>query len=169
MKTDFTFTADRPLPHTRPKFLDNCFITGFTHFPVAVLTSSEEGVISEKLLDSGEKRAGFSGHAWPWTAPASCSINRRWFCGSQAWVCGDCWDDGCPRMRRTTPASPGAGRSEHRVHTTVDNSKGWGPAPLMPEFRHRGQSDGAALWNGSYVLFFFFLQRVCVHTHTHTI
>ena len=33
-----------------PKFWDNCFIIGFTYFPVAVLTSSEEGVISKSPL-----------------------------------------------------------------------------------------------------------------------
>lgn len=29
-----------------------------------------------KAPDSGEKQAGFSGSAWPWNAPASCSIHK---------------------------------------------------------------------------------------------
>lgn len=47
VKIDLTFTAYRSLPRAVPKFLDNCFIIGFTYFPVAILTSSEEGVISK--------------------------------------------------------------------------------------------------------------------------
>lgn len=47
VKIDLTFTAYRSLPRAVPKFLDNCFIIGFTSFPVAILTSSEEGVISK--------------------------------------------------------------------------------------------------------------------------
>lgn len=50
VKIDLTFTAYRSLPCTVPKFLDNCFIIGFTFFPVASLTSSEEGVISKGSL-----------------------------------------------------------------------------------------------------------------------
>lgn len=45
VKIDLTFTAYRSLSRAVPKFLDNCFIIGFTYFPVATLTSSEEGVI----------------------------------------------------------------------------------------------------------------------------
>lgn len=47
VKIDLTFTAYRSLPRAVAKFLDNCFIIGFTYFPVAILTSSEEGVISK--------------------------------------------------------------------------------------------------------------------------
>lgn len=46
VKIDLTFTVYRSLPRAVPKFLDNCFIIGFTYFPVAILTSSEEGVSS---------------------------------------------------------------------------------------------------------------------------
>lgn len=48
VKIDLTFTAYRSLPCAVPKFLDNCFIIGFTHFPVAIPTSSEECVISKR-------------------------------------------------------------------------------------------------------------------------
>lgn len=47
VKIDLTFTVYRSPPRAVPKFLDNCFIIGFTYFPVAVLTSSEKGVISK--------------------------------------------------------------------------------------------------------------------------
>lgn len=36
VKIDLTFTAYRSLPRAVPKFLDNCFIIGFTYFPVAI-------------------------------------------------------------------------------------------------------------------------------------
>lgn len=87
VKIDLTFTAYWSLPRAVPKFLDNCFIIGFTYFPVAILTSSEEGVISKSSWQLREKQACFLVIAQCLSiAAASCSINRNQFCASEGWV-----------------------------------------------------------------------------------
>lgn len=55
VEMDFTFSADQSLPRAGLEFLDSCFIMGFTYFPVAVLTSLEEGVISKRSLTAGRE------------------------------------------------------------------------------------------------------------------
>lgn len=61
VKIDLTFPAYRSLPRVMPKFLDNCFIIGFTSFPVAILTSSEEAVISKGSLTAERSRLASRG------------------------------------------------------------------------------------------------------------
>lgn len=147
VKIDLTFTAYRSLPRAVPKFLDNCFIIGFTYFPVAILTSSEEGVISKSPWQLKEASLLLRERL----APASCSINRNQFCESEEWFffCAGCWDDRHPRMQgRTLPGSQGVWRRGGCFYAALDNAI-VGYISFVALFRQQGTESTALSWDGA--------------------
>lgn len=98
VKIDLTFTVYRSPPRTVPTFLDNCFIIGFTYFPVAILTSSEEGVISKSSLTV--ERSRLASQAEPGLGMFLLLHKQKSVWWKWGITFGGHWDDRRPRRKR---------------------------------------------------------------------
>lgn len=151
VKIDLTFTAYRSLPRAVPKFLDNCFIIGFTYFPVAVLTSSEEGVISKSPWQLKEASLLLRERL---ALECSCQLLHKqksvlWKWGMIFFFCAGCWDDRHPRMQgRTLPGSQGVWRRAGCFCAALDNAI-VGYTSFVALFRQQGTERTALPWDGA--------------------
>lgn len=168
MKIDLTFTVYRSPPRAVPKFLDNCFIIGFTYFPVAVLTSSEEGVISKSSLTVERSRLASQaapglGRLLPAAPQREISLVKVRNDFVVAAGTSDIQGGG-----GELPAPPGGvGEGSGLVPCTGGPTVAGGGCPRCLGLRlgTQGQGDLAAFFRW-LLCFIFLLQNTSTHTHT---
>lgn len=122
VKIDLTFTAYWSLPCAMARFLDNCFIIGFTYFSCCYSDFLWGGCDFWKLLTAERSRLASQGASGlgvlppvaPWTETRE----------SEGWFWGGRWGGRHPGLRRgTLPTSQGGERRERWVHTIVNNGR----------------------------------------------